>query len=121
MTTAQELAEWALKLTWSDLPKNVQQIVKEHALDGFGDAVGGRSTVVAGAAAATVAAAARIEGFSATVRSRCGSQRTAYHSCESTNGNERQTTSKSIKHKLNPPFQRSGNDVLSSRHRQRVC
>ena len=55
MTTAQELAEWALKLTWSDLPKNVQQIVKEHALDGFGDAVGGRSTVVAGAAAATVA------------------------------------------------------------------
>ena len=55
MTTAQELAEWALKLTWSDLPKDVQQIVKEHALDGFGDAVGGRSTAVAGAAAATVA------------------------------------------------------------------
>ena len=55
MTTAQELAEWALKLTWSDLPKDVQQIVKEHALDGFGDAVGGRSTAVAGAASETVA------------------------------------------------------------------
>jgi 2-methylcitrate dehydratase PrpD len=50
MTTAQELAEWALKLTWSDLPKDVQQIVKEHALDGFGDAVGGRTTAVASAA-----------------------------------------------------------------------
>ena len=55
MTTAQELAEWALKLTWSDLPKDVQQIVKEHALDGFGDAVGGRETAVAKAATATVA------------------------------------------------------------------
>ena len=33
MTTSQELAEWALKLSWSDLPANVQQIVKEHALD----------------------------------------------------------------------------------------
>ena len=55
MSTAQELAEWALKLTWSDLPASVQQIVKEHALDGFGDAIGGRSTTVARAAAETVA------------------------------------------------------------------
>ena len=54
MSTAQELAEWALKLTWSDLPADVQQIVKEHALDGIGDAIGGRSTVVANAAKATV-------------------------------------------------------------------
>lgn len=55
MSTAQELAEWALKLTWSDLPKDVQKIVKEHALDGFGDAIGGRSTAVASAAVATIA------------------------------------------------------------------
>lgn len=55
MTTSQELAEWALKLSWSDLPANVQQIVKEHALDGIGDAIGGRSTAVANAAAATIA------------------------------------------------------------------
>ena len=55
MSTAQELAEWALKLAWSDLPASVQQIVKEHALDGIGDAIGGRSTTVANAAAATVA------------------------------------------------------------------
>ena len=55
MTTSQELAEWALKLSWSDLPANVQHIVKEHALDGIGDAIGGRSTAVANAAAATIA------------------------------------------------------------------
>ena len=55
MSTAQELAEWALKLTWSDLPTNVQNIVKEHALDGFGDAIGGRTTAVANAATETVA------------------------------------------------------------------
>lgn len=55
MSTSQELAEWALKLSWSDLPANVQQIVKEHALDGIGDAIGGRSTAVANAAAATIA------------------------------------------------------------------
>jgi len=55
MSTAQDLAEWALKLTWADLPKEVQQVVKEHALDGIGDAIGGRSTAVAMAAATTVA------------------------------------------------------------------
>lgn len=55
MSTAHELAEWALKLTWSDLPAEVQQIVKEHALDGIGDAIGGRSTEVATAAASAIA------------------------------------------------------------------
>lgn len=55
MSIAQELAKWALKLTWSDLPGHVQQIVKEHALDGFGDAIGGRSTSIASAAEATIA------------------------------------------------------------------
>lgn len=55
MKSAQVLAEWALNLTWSDLPVDVQQVVKEHALDGIGDAIGGASTLIANAAKTTIA------------------------------------------------------------------
>lgn len=54
MTLSLELAEWALKLKWTDLPSEVQNRVKEHALDGVGNAIGATSTDIAVAAAKTV-------------------------------------------------------------------
>jgi 2-methylcitrate dehydratase PrpD len=54
MTLSLELAEWALKLKWNDLPSEVQNRVKEHALDGIGNAIGAASTDIADAAAKTV-------------------------------------------------------------------
>jgi len=54
MTTARELADWALALTWQGIPRDVQVIVKEHCADGLGNALGGLATDIARAAAATV-------------------------------------------------------------------
>ncbi len=64
MTAARQLAEWALALTWSEIPKNVQVIVKEHCADGIGNAIGGLSTEIARAAAATVSESGKSDAAS---------------------------------------------------------
>ncbi len=55
MSATRELAEWALSLSWSDIPSSTQDRIKEHLADGIGNAIGGIHTDVATAALATVA------------------------------------------------------------------